>query len=201
MENKDYIKNIEGAERRMVTIPIEFREEGEEKYFEGTGIVFNSTTDMGWYTEEVAPEALDEVMNDDVRGLFNHDQNIVLGRTKSGTMALSKDSSSAKFKIKYNESDPDHVRVYQKVKRGDVSGCSFAFNVKDDEWSTRNGKDHRRILRLKEWYDIGPVTYPAYESTTVAARSFKNVRGEDYKKDLAEMELQKTKRQLNEMKR
>jgi HK97 family phage prohead protease len=196
MENKDYIKNIEGAERRMITRPMEFREEGEEKYFEGDAVVFNSITDMGWYTEEIASDALDEVMSDDVRGLFNHDENYVLGRTKSGTMEISKDSQKAKYRIKYNANDPDHVRVSEKVKRGDVSGNSFAFTVKDDEWSTRNGKDHRRILKFDGLYDMGPVTYPAYENTNVAMRSKTKSKdhGNDYQNDLAEMDLDKMRR-------
>lgn len=198
MDNKDHIENIEGAERRMINLPMEFREEGEEKFFEGMGIVFNTITDMGWYTEEVAPEAIDSVMKSDVRGLFNHDTNIVLGRTKSGTMTITKEDKGAKYRIKFNPNDPDHVKVYEKVKRGDVSGSSFSFEVMDDQWSTRGGRDHRKITKLKEWYDVGPVTFPAYEKTTVAARSLSKTKqsGDAYKNDLALMDLDQMKNEL-----
>jgi len=128
-------------------------------------------------------------MNDDVRGLFNHGEDVVLGRNKSGTMVLTVDNNDVKYKIKYNPNDPDHVRVMEKVKRGDISQSSFAFTVKDDKWETRNGKDHRTVLKIKKWYDVSPVTYPAYANTSVAARSLDKVKKEniDHKKDLAEL--------------
>ncbi len=173
---KDYIP--EDAERRFVTIPVEVREEGDHKYFEGDAVIFNSVTDLGWFTEEIRDGAFDEVMKDDVRALFNHDPNVVLGRSTAGTMELHADKKKVKYKVLYNENDPDHVRVMEKVKRGDVSQSSFAFSIKDDEWSTRDGKDHRVVTKVMRWYDISPVTYPAYQDTTVAARSFEKVRTE-----------------------
>lgn len=187
MQTKDYIENIDGAERRFFTSTMEMREEGEQKYFEGAAVSFGVTTDMGWFTEEIAPGAMDEVMDDDVRGLFNHDPDVVLGRNKSGTMQLIVDAKEARYRILYNPNDPDHVRVMEKVKRGDVSQSSFAFSVKDDKWETRNGKDHRIVMKLKRWYDVAPVTYAAYLSTSVAARSAQNLK-QDFKKDLAEMD-------------
>lgn len=196
MQTKDYIENIDGAERRFFTSTMEVREEGEAKYFEGDGVVFGDIADLGWFTEEIAPGAFDEVMSDDVRGLFNHDANVLLGRNKSGTMQLLVDSRSARYKILYNDKDPDHVRVMEKVKRGDVSQSSFAFSVKDDKWETRNGKDHRTVLKIKRWYDVSPVTYPAYPNTSVAQRSFKAIEKPDNKKDLAEMDIDAMKLDL-----
>jgi HK97 family phage prohead protease len=176
MKDKDYIENIEGAERRFLSTTLEVREEGEAKYFEGAAVTFGAVADLGWFTEEIAPGAFDEVMNDDVRGLFNHDPDVLLGRNKSGTMQLIVDGKEARYRILYNPADPDHVRVMEKVKRGDVSQSSFAFTVKDDKWETRNGKEHRTVLKVKRWYDVSPVTYPAYASTSVAARSMEAVK-------------------------
>lgn len=175
---KDYIKHIEGAERRFIPAHIEVREEGEERYFEGTGIVFNSITDLGYFSEEVATGAADDVLNDDVRGLFNHDPDVVLGRNKSGTMKLSLTDDELRYKILYNPNDPDHVRVMEKVKRGDVSQSSFAFTITDDEWHKRDGKDHRVIKKLGRLYDVSPVTYPAYADTSVAARTLERLTAE-----------------------
>lgn len=191
----DYIKDIDDAERRMISETVELREEGEEKYFEGYAFKFGVIADLGSFTEEIAPGAADEVMNDDVRGLFNHEPNIVLGRTKAGTMTMEVDSIGMKYRIRYNSKDPDHVSVYEKVKRGDVSQSSFAFRVKDDKWEVRNGKDHRTLLKFKRLIDLSPVTYAAYPDATVAARSLSNIKNNQ--KDLAEMDLQIMKQELN----
>ena len=180
MENKDYITNIKNAERRFLPMPIEVRAEGDDQYFEGMAAVFNSATDLGFFSEEIAQGAFDDVINDDVRGLFNHDPNVILGRSQAGTMTLTVDEKGAHYRIKYNPNDPDHVRVMEKVKRGDISQSSFAFSIKDAEWQTRDNKDHRVINKLERWYDVSPVTYPAYADTSVAARSLDSVKAETH---------------------
>jgi HK97 family phage prohead protease len=174
----DYIKNIDGGERRFYESPIELRKEGEDEFFEGVAVRFGSITDLGYISEEVERGAFSEVLNDDVRGLFNHDADVVLGRNKSGTMTLTVNDKEVRYKIKYNPADPDHVRVMEKVKRGDVSQSSYAFSIKDEKWETRNGKDHRVIQKLKRWYDVAPVTYPASTDTEVAARSLESIKNE-----------------------
>lgn len=191
----DYIKNIEEAERRMVTESVEIREEGDEKYIEGYAFVFGAQADLGGFTEEIAVGAADEVMNDDVRGLLNHEANIVLGRTKSGTMTLALDARGLKYRIKYNPNDPDHVSAREKIMRGDISQSSFAFRTKDDKWEVKNGKDHRTILKFSRLIDVSPVTYPAYPDATVAARSLSKIVNN--KKDLAEMDQQIMRQELN----
>ncbi len=183
----DYAEKIDGAERRFISLPVEVRVEGEDKFFEGYGVKFGDIANLGWMTEEIHPQAFTEVMNDDVRGLFNHDPDQILGRTKSGTMTWSVDTIGVKYSIRYNPKDPDHVRVMEKVERGDVSQSSFSFSTKDDKWETRNGKDHRTVLKLKKLYDFAPVTYPAYENTTVAKRSFEQQAKPDNSEDQAEM--------------
>lgn len=194
---KDYIKAIDNAERRYLTQPIELREDGDEKYFEGVAAVFNRTTDLGWFTEEIAPGAFDEVMDDDVRGLFNHDPDVILGRSKSGTLELSVDDKGANYKIRYNPADPDHVRVMEKIKRGDVSQSSFAFGIKDDKWELRDGKDHRIINKFSRWYDVSPVTYPAYADTTVAARSLEHLKQETQTNHMVDEDEERTEHLKN----
>jgi HK97 family phage prohead protease len=184
---KDYIEDIEGGERREAEGEVEFREDGNDQFIEGYAIVYKSTTDIGPFTEEVQPGAADHLLKSDVRGLLNHDTNVVLGRTKSGTMELVADEKGLKYKIKFNPNDPDHVRVKEKIKRGDISQSSFGFTVKDDEWSMRDGKQHRSITKLKSLVDVSPVTFAAYKNTTVAMRSLNKIN-DDYKKDLAEMD-------------
>jgi uncharacterized protein len=196
----DYIKNIENAERRFFSDTVEVREEEGNQYFEGYAVRFNSVTDLGYFSEEVAATAFDGVMGDDVRGLFNHDPDVVLGRTASGTMQVSKDEKGVKYRISYNPEDPDHKRVMEKVKRGDVSQSSFAFSISDESWSKRDGKEHRVIEKIKRWYDVAPVTYPAYADTTVAARSIESMneaqRLEEEKIRHDKYLMDKTKRNL-----
>lgn len=187
-KDKDYIADIPNAERRHFTHKVELRAEGDDQFFEGYAAIFNSPTDLGWFTEEIKPGAFDDVLTNDVRALFNHDPDAVLGRTASGTMKLIVDKKGLKYSALYNPNDPDHVRVMEKVKRGDVSQSSFAFSIKDAQWSTRDGKDYREIIKVEALYDVAPVTYPAYQDTTVAQRSIGKYQ-EDYKKDIAEMDL------------
>lgn len=191
---EDYIKNIDDAERRAVSEPLEFREEGTEQFFEGYAFIYGAVADLGGFTEEIARGAADDVLTDDVRGLLNHDPNFVLGRNGK-TMSLSVDERGLKYRIKYNPNDPDHVRTMEKVKRGDISQSSFAFRTKDDKWEMRGGKEHRTVLKLKRLIDVSPVTYPAYNEATVAARSLNRIN--DYKKDLAEMDHQFMRQKLN----
>lgn len=196
MQTKDYIENIDGTERRTIEVPLEFRKDEEGEFFEGVAAVFDTTTDLGRFTESIDKRAFDEVINSDVRGLFNHDPNIVLGRTKSGTMKVILTDKELRYKIKYNPNDPDHVRVMEKVKRGDIAQSSFAFKAKDEKWDVRNGRDHRHVKMLEKWADVSPVTYAAYQNTNVAARSLDKINN-DYKKDLAEMEIESMKHELN----
>lgn len=176
----DYINNIDGEERRFFAAPVECRAENDEQFLEGTAVVFNSPADLRAFTEEIDVRAFDEVWEgSDVRALFNHDPNIVLGRRNAGTLELRKTEKGITYRVKYNPNDPDHVRVMEKVKRGDVSQSSFSFRVAKDEWTTRNGKDHRKIMKLERWGDVSPVTYPGYPDTKVAARSLDQVKQEE----------------------
>lgn len=175
---KDYIEDIQNGERRMITAPVEARKDGDAEYFSGMAVPFGQVTDLHYFTEEISRDAFSEVLKDDVRGLFNHDPDVILGRSAAGTMTLEVTDKGVFYSIRYNPNDPDHVRVMEKVKRGDVSQSSYAFSVKDEKWSTREGKQHRTINKIERWYDVAPVTYPANPNTTVAKRSLDSVKAE-----------------------
>lgn len=193
MSKKDYIQNIEGAERRYFSNPakIQKRTEGdtEEVVIEGYAALFNKRTHLGWMQEEIMPGAFDNVMNDDVRCLFNHDPNLVLARSVGGkgTLQLTVDSEG----LKYRYTTPD--RTFAKdladaIEAGDVSQSSFAFRAKKVIW-IEGGEDEadlRQIIEMDKLVDVSPVTYPAYTDTTVAKRSFdaeKQDTEEEKKKD------------------
>jgi HK97 family phage prohead protease len=121
--------------------------------------------------ERIMPGAFDEAAKeDDVRCLFNHDPNQVLGRTKSGTCRLSIDAVG----LRYEDDPPDTEcgrTVVANLKRRDVTGSSFAFSVVEERWIRReDGPDVRELVKLRLW-DVSPVTYPAYEGTTAGVRA------------------------------
>ncbi len=124
--------------------------------------------------EIIAPGAFSDVLGDDVRCLFNHDADNVLGRSLNGTLTMRQDPRGLRFQNALDRKTTVGNNVYQFVKRGDVTGCSFAFIVAEDSWDEATQADGRTvvtrtILKLKQLFDVGPVTYPAYEQTTVSA--------------------------------
>lgn len=166
-------------ERRVVSGPVETRKtEAGATILEGYAAVFNQETVIGsWFREVIEAGAFkDAIASDDVRALFNHDPNIVLGRTTNNTLALTEDDHGLRYTITLNPNDPDAVRVGAKVERGDVSQSSFAFSMEssdDEAWDFgEKGKlPLRRIRRVSPLYDVSAVTYPAYEGTEVSART------------------------------
>lgn len=161
-------------EARMVHEPVTVRAEDGGQKLEGYAAVFRHETVIGeFFREKIAPGAFNAAIKDaDVRGLFNHDPNFVLGRTASKTMQLIEDEKGLRYII----SPPDTATgrdVMALVARGDVTGSSFGFTVKRDEWTrpTKPGELPLRTIHEVEWLrDVGPVTFPAYEETTVQAR-------------------------------
>jgi len=141
-------------------------------YYDGTdGTQFRLWDDM---LERIMPGAFDRaIKEDDVRGLFNHDPSMVLGRSKAGTMALASDERGLRYEI--IPGDTSVARdVREHLKRGDVTGSSFAFTVTDEQYRKEDGIHIREIHGVR-LYDVGPVTFPAYEGTTAGAR----MRGAD----------------------
>jgi uncharacterized protein len=178
MEAEDYIKNIEGAERRFFVAPVtvETRADGDADkpaVIEGYAAMYNQRTDLGWYEEEILPGAFDDVLMDDVRCLFNHSPNYVLARSNKGqgTLSLSLDSTG----LKYRYETPNRsyaLDLADAIEKGDVSQSSFAFRTKETIWVERQDeKSLRQIKSLETLFDVAPVTYPAYADTTVAKRS------------------------------
>lgn len=146
---------------------------------EGYAAVFNEDfvlyEDAGYrVVERISPGAFSDVLTDDVRCLFNHAPDHVLGRTESGTLTMSEDTKGLAFTNVMDTETRIGRDVYQFVKRGDVSGCSFAFIVGKSTWTEEeiDGVTNvtRTIEKLSNLYDVGPVTYPAYEQTNVDAR-------------------------------
>lgn len=151
---------------------METREEGEGLFLEGYFAVFNSIYEL-WAgaTESIAPGAFDDSVSDDVRALYNHNTDIVLGRTSAGTMEIRQDNHGLWGRIRINRSDTDAMNAYARIARGDITGCSFGFDIAAQETDYRDdGSVHWTITKVSPLYEISPCTFPAYQETVVSAR-------------------------------
>jgi uncharacterized protein len=146
---------------------LEVREEDGEMIIEGYAALYNSETDLGVFRESISPGAFDDVLNDDVRALINHDPSLILGRSSAGTLELSTDELGLKYRVKLGEQQYAKD-LYTSIKRGDISQSSFAFTIEDQSWS--EDRSTRKVEKVAKLLDVSPVTYPAYKSATVAAR-------------------------------
>jgi HK97 family phage prohead protease len=136
-------------------------------YYDGT----ENTEYLLWgdTIERIMPGTFDRaIAEDDVRGLFNHDVNLVLGRSASDTLQLQSLPEGLEYVIAPGDTTIGRD-VPEYIRRGDVSGSSFSFVVTDEEWKKEDGREIREIGGV-QLFDVGPVTFPAYEATTAAMR-------------------------------
>lgn len=151
------------------------REEDGRRYIEGYFAVFGSKywlwddADGGAY-ETIDLGAFDLEADKDVRALTNHETTLVLGRTTAGTLSLRTDDRGLYGSIEINEADQDAVNTYERVKRRDVTQCSFGFDILAQRVERAEGQPTVfRILKVK-LYEVSVCTFPAYEDTGVTAR-------------------------------
>lgn len=160
--------------------PVEFRAEGEgsERHIVGYAAVFNVLSEEMWgFREIIKPGAFDGVIEkSDVRALWNHNPDHVLGRVKAGTLKIETDERGLAVDI--NPPDTGFARdLMVSLDRGDVDQMSFAFTVGEDRWyESEEGETIREILAIRELYDVSPVTYPAYAETDVSARTQESLK-------------------------
>lgn len=147
------------------------REAEGDLSIEGYFSVFNSIYEL-WpgATESVAPGAFSETLGNDIRALVNHNDTLVLGRNKAGTLELREDSHGLWGKIKVNPNDSDAMNLYERVKRGDVNQCSFGFMIEDEETEFREDGSIHWTIRKVNLFEVSVCTFPAYEATEVSAR-------------------------------
>lgn len=171
-------KNDNALERRAYTFEVRAEEGEHGNIITGRPIVYNTRTDLGWYDEIIESGALDNTDLRDVRFLVNHDTSkIPLARSRNNngnsTMLLSVDSDGMKIKVMLDTENNQEARaLYSAVQRGDISGMSFMFSIRDEEWDDLDS-DHpiRHIKDISTVVEVSAVTFPAYESTEINARS------------------------------
>lgn len=169
------------------------REENGKKYLEGYFSVFGEPYQVwdGW-VETIERGAFARYLSrgSDVKVLWNHDSNIVLGSTENGTASLQEDENGLFGSVEINENDSEAMSAYARVARGDVNGCSFGFDIaRQDEWWDDEGIYHTKITEVDPLYEVSPCTFPAYKATSVSART--KERLEDAKKRLEEYQEKK----------
>lgn len=144
-------------------------EKKDELVITGYAALFDSRSeDLGGFVEEIDRGAFAEALNRedlDVRFLINHDSNLVLARSKSGTLELTEDERGLRIYARVAPySYAEDLRI--AIERGDVDQMSFAFTTEEDSWSkTEDGANLRRVQRVKDLFDVSVVTYPAYPET------------------------------------
>ncbi len=173
-------KHLDEIFIRSDEIKIEKREDGEEPRIVGYAAKFNTrSNNLGGFVEVIAPGAFDDVLDDDVRALFNHDRNFVLGRTKAGTLTLTIDEVGLRYEITPPDTQTVRDMVIEPMGRGDVNQSSFAFRLPSDGYRWDEGEDGvyiRTITRVSKLLDVSPVTYPAYNDTEASTRALEEAR-------------------------
>ncbi|MFF4818082.1 HK97 family phage prohead protease [Kitasatospora sp. NPDC001309] len=148
----------------------------------GYAAKFNTRSqDLGGWVETIQPGAFTRALDEahDVRALFNHDPNMVLGRTTAGTLRLEQDSIGLRYEVDLPNTSAGRD-LAESLRRGDISQSSFGFRTIQDDWSyDGDGRDLRKLMDLT-LYDVSPVTYPAYLDTNsgIAQRSLAKARAE-----------------------
>ena len=141
---------------------------------EGYAAVFEEETDLGAFREVIARGAFDDVLNDDVRLLIDHNPP-PLARTTNGTLQLSVDEKGLKYRAELVDTQAARD-LYAMVKRGDINQSSFAFTIEEQEFDQE--RELRTVTKVRQLFDVSPVTYPAYEATEVVARKKKETEPE-----------------------
>ena len=149
---------------RRFTMQSEIRAADDGKTIEGYAARFGVWTRILWWDEQVKRGAFSKTIEEsDIRALFNHDRNMVLGRKKAGTLELAEDKKG----LRYSVVPPDSRRdVIESVARGDVTQSSFGFDVIKEETNRGEGDEPDKVTLVEvRLYDVSPVTFAAYEQT------------------------------------
>lgn len=178
MEVQTMTEKNKPLEQRSYNFEVRAEESETGNIITGRPIVYNSRTDLGWFDEIIEPGALNNTDLTDVRFLVNHDTSkIPLARSRrnngNSTMQLTTDNDGLGIRVTLDTENNTEARsLYSAVQRGDISGMSFMFGIRDEEWEDLDS-DHptRHIKDISTVVEVSAVTFPAYESTEINARS------------------------------
>ena len=167
-------------ELRTLVEPVEFRAEEGVLRAGGYAARFGKLSqNLGGFVERIAPGTFTKTLQEaDIRALFNHDSNMVLGRNRSGTLRMEEDSTGLAYEVDLPDTTLGRD-VANLLERGDISGSSFGFRVISDDWSETEDGFPLRTLTQVALRDVGPVTFPAYTDATSSLRSLAEARSLD----------------------
>lgn len=165
-------------EQRSYSFEVRAEDTEQGSIITGRPIVYNSRTDLGWFDEIIESGALMNTDLTDVRFLVNHDiSKIPLARSRrnngNSTMQLTVDEAGMGINVQLDTENNSEARaLYSAVQRGDISGMSFMFGIDDEEWENLES-DHptRHIKAISTVVEVSAVTFPAYDTTEINARS------------------------------
>jgi uncharacterized protein len=163
---------VSDTERRFVALTVEVRAESERRSIGGYASVFNRrSSDLGGFVEMVDPGAFEASRAEGWPGVvarYNHDDNMLLGTSDSGTLQLDIDETGLRYDVDMPAARAD---VFELVQRGDVRKSSFAFIKVEDSWESRSGDLPLRVLHSVRLVDVAPVNTPAYPDSSAGLRS------------------------------
>lgn len=173
--------------------PFELRAtaDGSGVKLEGYASVFNQRSEEIWpgFLEEVVPGAFKKTLQEsDVRSLWNHDANFVLGRVKSGTLALSEDARGLAVMIDPPDTQLVRDMCITPMRRGDVDQMSFGFETIRDDWKEEGSTIIRKLLEVR-LIEVSPCTIPAYPGTSISPRCAERVAEFRSKRGLPSFEI------------
>lgn len=150
-------------------------ESGEPKIVGYAARFEELSNDLGYFIEKIRKGAFIDVLDrDDVRALFNHDPNFVLGRISAGTLRLFEDDEGLRYEIKPPKAQWAQDLILS-IERGDIRESSFGFWSGKEEWNEETDPPIRTIIKVQRLFDVGPVTFAAYPTASTAVRSAQEV--------------------------
>ena len=204
--DEDMYRNLtkeEGFERRTFTTTEMRLDSKNERRVVGYASVFNSLSEnLGGFRELISERAFDDVMEDSVVALINHDMNYPLARTDNNTLTLSVDSKGLRYSFDVPEGLSYGNDLLINLRAGNISQSSFGFIVEEDSWERKDGEHIRTIEKVSRLIDVSPVTIPAYPEATaqVSKVAQRNLNTQKEKHEYQKEEQDLHKRNLTELK-
>ena len=162
--------------------------DGSKAVISGYASIFDRSSQVlgGGFVEQIKRGAFTKTLQergtqtsrDDIKALFNHSTDLVLGSKRAGTLKLSEDTKGLHYEVDLDLDITHHRSAFKMIERGDVTNSSFGFDVIEERWSVSENSDDpvlREVLETR-LYEVSPTPFPAYEDSTVTTeRSFKGL--------------------------
>ena len=179
-------------ETRLADVTL--HEEDDKMILEGYALVFNNETLIGdeeyGFLEEIDSRALSETKMKDVPMKYNHmDSFLIIARTKNQSLSLTVDNVGLKVRAELLDTNTNQD-IYKMVRSGLLDKMSFAFTVDEQVWNREGRIPKRTITKIERLYDVSVVDTPAYDATSIYARSLESMELELKAMELAEQEEQ-----------